>query len=160
MLISYGTIVHNMTNAIERKQIEAARIVTWTTRLVSLDMLSKETDWESLRDRRYKHKMCQFYKMINDLTPTYLMPLVPSTVKTHQRIIYETLKTLGLYLQEHSYIINLFLPSCIREWNEVPLNIRNSTSLSSFKQQLNKNNIKVLVYYSSGNILLQIHILG
>ena len=34
-----------------------------------------------------------------------------------------------------------FLPSCIREWNEIPLNIRNSTSLSSF----------------SGNILLQIH---
>ena len=29
-------------------------------------------------------------------------------LKTHQRIIYETLKTLGLYLQEHSYIINLF----------------------------------------------------
>ena len=31
--------------------------------------------------RRYKHKMCQFYKMINDLTPTYLASLVPSTVE-------------------------------------------------------------------------------
>ena len=44
-------------------------------------MLSKETGWESLRDRRNKHKMCQFYKMINDLTPTYLTSLVPSTVE-------------------------------------------------------------------------------
>ena len=35
-------------NAIEKLQIEAARIVTGTTRLVSLDMLSKETGWESL----------------------------------------------------------------------------------------------------------------
>ena len=68
-----------------------------------------------------------------------------------------TLKAFGLFLQEHSYIINLFLPSCIREWNEIPLNIRNSTSLSSFKQQFNNNNIKVPVYYSSGNRLLQIH---
>ena len=50
------------TNAIERIQIEAARIVTGATRLVSLDMLSKETGWESLPDRRYKHKMCQFTK--------------------------------------------------------------------------------------------------
>ena len=68
-------------NAIEKIQTEAATIVTWATRLVSLDMLSKETGWESLRDRRYKHKMCQFYKMINDLTPTYLTSLVPSTVE-------------------------------------------------------------------------------
>ena len=49
-----------------------------------------------------------------------------------------------------------FLPSFIREWNEIPLNIRNSTSLSNFKH-FNKNNIKVPVYYSSGNRLLQIH---
>ena len=69
------------TNAIERIQIEAARIVTGATRLVSLDILSKETGWESLRDRRYKHKMCQFYKMTNDLTPTYLTSLIPSTVE-------------------------------------------------------------------------------
>ena len=68
-------------NAIEKIQTEAARIVTGATRLVSLDMLSKETGWESLRDRRYKHKMCQFYKMTNDLTPTYLTSLVPSTVE-------------------------------------------------------------------------------
>ena len=68
-------------NAIEKIQTEAARVVTGATRLVSLDMLSKETGWESLRDRRYKHKMCQFYKMINDLTPTYLTSLVPSTVE-------------------------------------------------------------------------------
>ena len=54
-------------NAIEKIQTEAARIVTGATRLVSLDMLSKEIGWESLRDRRYKHKMCQVYKMINDL---------------------------------------------------------------------------------------------
>ena len=69
------------TNAIERIQIEAVRIVTGATRLVSLDMLFKETGWESLQDRRYKHKMCQFYKMMIYLTPTYLMSLVPSTVE-------------------------------------------------------------------------------
>ena len=49
-------------NAFKRIQVDAARIVTGATRLVSLDILSKETGWISLRDRRYKHKMCQFYK--------------------------------------------------------------------------------------------------
>ena len=52
------------TNAIQRIQIEAARIVNGATRLVSLDILSDETLWESLRDRHYKHKRYQFYKMM------------------------------------------------------------------------------------------------
>ena len=145
------------TNAIERIQIEAARIVTGATRLVSLDMLSKETGWESLRDRRYKHKMCQFYKMINDLTPTYLTSLVPSTVENTSAYNLRDSHNIRPLLTRTQLYYKSFLPSCIREWNEIPLNIRNSTSLSSFKQQLNKNNNKVPIYYSSGNRLLQIH---
>ena len=144
-------------NAIEKIQTEAARIVTGATRLVSLDMLSKETGWESLRDRRYKHKMCQFYKMINDLTPTYLTSLVPSTVENTSAYNLRDSQNIRPLLTRTQLYYKSFLPSCIREWNEIPLNIRNSTSLLSFKQQLNNNNIKVPVYYSSGNRLLQIH---
>ena len=121
------------TNAIERIQIEAARIVTGATRLVSLDMLSKETGWESLRDRRYKHKMCQFYKMINDLTPTYLTSLVPSTVENTSAYNLRDSQNIRPLLTRTQLYYKSFLPSCIREWNEIPLNIRNSTSLSSFK---------------------------
>ena len=145
------------TNAIERIQIEAARIVTGATRLVSLDILSKETGWESLRDRRYKHKMCQFYKMTNDLTPTYLTSLIPSTVENTSAYNLRDSQNIRPLLTRTQLYYKSFLPSCIREWNEIPLNIPNSTSLLSFKQQLNKNNIKVPVYYSSGNRLLQIH---
>ena len=35
-------------NALERIQIEAARIATGATKLVSLDILYRETGWESL----------------------------------------------------------------------------------------------------------------
>ena len=72
----------------------AATALIGATRLVSLDILSKETGWESLRDRRYKHKMCQFYKMTNDLTPTYFTSLVPSTVENTSA--YNLLKTTKL----------------------------------------------------------------
>ena len=120
-------------------------------------MLSQETGWETLRDRRYKHKMYQFYKMINDLTPTYLTSLVPSTVENTSAFNLRDSQNIRPLLTRTQLYYNSFLPSCIRGWNEIPLNIRNSTSLSSFKQQLNNNNIKVPVYYSSGNRLLQIH---
>ena len=112
-------------NAIEKIQTEAARIVTGATRLVSLDMLSKETGWESLWDRRYKHKMCQFYKMINDLTPTYLTSLVPSTVENTSAYNLRDSQNIRPLLTRTQLYYESFLPSCIREWNEIPLNIRN-----------------------------------
>ena len=120
-------------------------------------MLSKETGWESLRNRRYKHKMCQFYKMINDLTPTYLTTLVPSTVENTSAYNLRDSQNIRTLLTRTQLYYKSFLPPCIREWNEIPLFIRSSISLLSFKQQLNNNNFKVPVYYISGNLLLQIH---
>ena len=44
-------------NALEKIQIEAARIATGATKLVSLEMLYQETGWGPLEKRRYKHKL-------------------------------------------------------------------------------------------------------
>ena len=64
-------------NELEKIQIEAARIVTGSTKLVSIDALYTENGWETLESRRNKHKVTLFYK-INYLT-TLIPPLVGST---------------------------------------------------------------------------------
>ena len=64
----------------EKIQLEAARIVTGTTKLVSIDNLYSETGWETLRSRRKQHKLILFYKMVNNLTPIYLPCLLPPQV--------------------------------------------------------------------------------
>ena len=43
-----------LINKLENVQVEAARIVTGGTRLVSLSHLYIETGWEKLKDRREK----------------------------------------------------------------------------------------------------------
>ena len=68
-------------NALEKIQLEAARIVTGATKLVSLEMLYKETGWETLEIRRSKHKLCLFYKMNNNISPEYLSSLVQQSVE-------------------------------------------------------------------------------
>ena len=68
--IVWDNCTQYVINTIERIQIEAVRIVTGTTRRVSLNILSKETGWDSLLNRRYNHKMCLFHKMIVYLTPS------------------------------------------------------------------------------------------
>ena len=80
LILEYADVVwDNCTqyeiNALEKIQIEAARIVTGTTELVSLDKLYQETGRETLEDRRKKHKLCLFYKMSNNLSPNYLISL-------------------------------------------------------------------------------------
>ena len=46
------TTNHHPPKCTRKNQIEAARIVTGTTKLVSLDKLYQETGWETLEDRR------------------------------------------------------------------------------------------------------------
>ena len=62
---------------IEKPQLEAARIATGTTKLVSVQKLYDEIGWETLDVRRRKHKLVLFYKMYNDISPSYLSSLVP-----------------------------------------------------------------------------------
>ena len=52
---------------IEKVQLEAGRIVSGTTKLVSLVSLYNVLGWKELSSRRRKHKLFLFYKMINRL---------------------------------------------------------------------------------------------
>ena len=86
LILKYSDIVwDNITQyeeiVLQKIQNEAARIVTGATKLVSIDILNREIGWESLQDRRSKHKLCLFYKMKNILTPTYLSTFVPESVE-------------------------------------------------------------------------------
>ena len=161
-ILEYADIVwDNCTqyeiDLIKQIQIEAARVVTGATRLVSIELLYRETGWEPLYKRRYKHKMYQFYKMNNDLTPAYLTTLVPPTVEYASAYNLRGSQNFRPMLTRTQLYYKSFLPSCIREWNELPLDIRNSTSLVSFKYKLNADTIKIPKYYSTGNRSLQIY---
>ena len=61
-LLEYSDVVwDNITKyeeqALENIQLEAARIVTGSTKLVSINILYIETGWETLKARRHKHKL-------------------------------------------------------------------------------------------------------
>ena len=85
--LEYADVVWNNctryeVNALEKIQLEAARIVTGATKLVSSEVLYNETGWESIETRRSKHKICLFYKMNNSISCNYLSSLVPQSVET------------------------------------------------------------------------------
>jgi hypothetical protein len=121
-ILEYADVVwDNCPNYIKEKlehiNYEAARIITGATKLTSIRILLQECGWETLEQRRNKHKILLFHKMVNKTVPEYLSNLVPSSFgQTHQ---YSTRNHSNL-VHVHSrtaYYNNSFLPSTVRLWN-------------------------------------------
>jgi hypothetical protein len=76
----------SLNNNIENFQLEASRIVTGGTRLVSHNNLYMETGWGKLKDRREKHKLVQFYKMTKQFDATLHKLLSTANICKYTRL--------------------------------------------------------------------------
>ena len=81
-----GQLFNRSKKQLEAIHIEAARTITGATKLCSINRLLDELGWESLQNRRNKHKLIIFYKIMNGLTPNYLSDLLPPLV--HETTTY------------------------------------------------------------------------
>ena len=69
-------------NALEKIQTEAARIATEATKLVALDMLYRQTGWESLEKKDgINISYAFFFQMNTGVSPDYLSSLIPASVE-------------------------------------------------------------------------------
>ena len=158
-VLEYGDIIFDncpsyFSEKLEKINIEAARIVTGATKLVSINTLYNECGWETLEKRREKHKLIQFYKMKNGLTPEYLNDLLPPLHRDQHTYNTRNSKNLVSIQCRTTYHFNSFIPSTIRIWNNLPTNIKESNSIHSFKQALSSLNIENNVppyYYNTGS---------
>ncbi len=87
--------------------------------------------------------------MNNGLTPPYLSNLIPD--QPHHRYRLRNDADIPLINTRTTLYQASFLPSTIREWNLLPLNVRASPTLHSFKSQLNAKLRKPPSYYSTGD---------
>ena len=160
-LLEYSDIVFDSCtiqekHELEKVQYEAARIVSGATKLISIDKLMTEVGWESLECRRKKHKLIFLYKIIHNLVPSYLSSLNPSTISNNS---YYNLRHSENLLQPRSrtnLYYNSFLPSAIREFNQLDPHARSASSLSSFKRLLHKNVSKIPNYFYEGTRKYQV----
>ena len=160
-LLEYGDVIwDNCTqyekNELDKIQNEAARITTGTTKIVSLDNLYKEVGWQTLHRRRQDHKITLFYKMFNQLTPVYLSSLIPQQVNAISHHNLRNSNDIHTIRSNTSLYHNSFLPSTLRQWNSLPVEVRQLNTLSSFKTFLKKDLQSVPTYYYCGSRKAQI----
>ena len=75
----YGTVFLT-TDRIEKIQIESLRVISGLTVSCPTAKLRIETGYETLKMRRFKHRLVMLYKIRNNLSHPYLSDLLPDTL--------------------------------------------------------------------------------
>ena len=98
--------------------------------------------------RRRNHKLILMYKITKNLSPAYLISLVPDTVGSNSSYPLRNGANIRNVTARTTSYSNSFVPSAITEWNNLPLETRNADSLHSFKIILSCDTTKpYLLYY-------------
>ena len=88
--------------------MEAARIVNGCSKLVSLLDLTRDAGWESLSERRRKHKLLLYFKMVKGLCPSTLSALVSQSIGSTSSYSLRGSQNHRTQLAEHSFIKDRF----------------------------------------------------
>ena len=132
--VLYGQAFNNSFHAkIESVQYNACLTITGAIWGTSREKIYQELGLESLQLRCWYRKLCLFYKVFKNEHPKYLFKLIPV-----RSIPYAT-RTVGnnpLIKTKHNFFKNYFFPSAIIKWNNLEPNLRNSKSISVFKEKI------------------------
>ena len=131
----YTDIVwYNTSNMLENLHLEAMRIILGAVRGTSHEKLFKECGFCTLKERRKRHKLLMFHKMINHQCLEYLSNLVPLLVSTtnpyHRRRPHERV----FPAHKTELYANSIIPSTTQLWNTLPQTIQTNPSISLLKK--------------------------
>ena len=121
---------------LESIQYQAALAVTGAWKGTSTIKIYMELGWESLHHRRYFRRITQFYKIMNGLTPKYLLDPIPMP----RRHLFGRHITNDLYEFHHrnKRFLHSFYPDSINCWNKLDPDVRKIETLSRFKSAILK----------------------
>ena len=135
MLISFMTklLISAFQDKLESIQYNACLAITGATRGISTEKIYQELGLESLKSRRWFRKLCHFYEIFNEKSPSYLFNLISNFNRVHNTRLSYNIPPIKV---KHYYFKNSFFPWAITEWNKLDVNIGNLASLNTFEKKL------------------------
>ena len=121
---------------LQKLQNTAARIVTRTQKLDHITPILKDLHWLPITHRIEYKILLLVYKAANSLAPAYLtdllVPYKPSrSLRSHDQQLLVVPRT-----NRHTYGDRAFSKCAPELWNALPLELRESPSIDSFKSNL------------------------
>ena len=123
--------------ALESIQYQAGLAVTGAWKGSNTQKIYDELGWESLHHRRYFRRITQFFKIMNDLTPQYLVDPVPMP----RRHLFGRHPSNDLYefSCRNQRFQNSFYPDSVVCWNKLSPETRKIDTLEKFKENILKD---------------------
>ena len=121
---------------LDKRQLDAARIVTGLSIFTKSEYLYAETGWEILSERIYRRKLQLFINLKCGMAPAYLRHLVPPTIQSTTIYSLRNGDNLIVPFCRLSITNSSFIPSTVKEWNKFDMAIRKLDSLSKFKNAI------------------------
>ena len=129
-LMNYFTKILNLFNI-------TAIAITGAIRGTSSEKLFQELGLESIKWRRCLRKLCLFYKIFHEKSPSYLFQLIPPNNNVYTTRSSRSNKIPSFKIR-HNFFKDSFFPAVITEWNSLDINIRNSSPIIVFKEEILK----------------------
>ena len=143
-------VEHNDNDMVklERIHVDAMRLVTGATARSNIVNLYHEKNWQSIASRHKYSCLVMLYRIVNDLTPTYLNDLLPIQNIERTRYNLRNQHDITIPFTRLESFKRSFIPSAIRLWNRLPVTVRNTETLEQFKLLLRpQSNEKNILYY-------------
>ena len=163
-IMEYGDVVRAGSpdcdwEKLDKVHIRAMRIITSATERSNINSMYEDLGWVSLSRRRLIHRLTIFYKITNNMTPQYLADIVPPTVGDRQIYNLRSRDNISQIQAQKQRYTKSFFPATIREWNSLPMEVRNSPTLCTFKTRLLKHFPRPVkhIWFNTGNRFLNIH---
>ena len=136
----YGDIVYNSafkkdTDRLQKLQNRAGRIILKVKPEchVSVAEMHNALNWQLLDRRRHDHSLVFMYKIMNNLTPAYLRSEFRTVTSFYSSRLGERL---FLPKPRTEYLKKSFKYRCAKAYNELPSDIKSSSTISAFKSKL------------------------
>ena len=98
--------------------------------------LFKQLRWLTFENRCKFHVAVLVYKGLNKLVPSYVSDLINITNNSNYNLRSVTNRNIIYLKPKTNFLKQSFSYSCIKTWNDLPVKIRNSKSLTIFKQSM------------------------
>ena len=116
--LDYANIIYDQAynsafhDKLESVQYDACLAITGAIRGTSTEKIYQELGLESLKSRRWFRKLCHFYEIFNEKSPSYLFNLISNFNRVHNTRLSYNIPPIKV---RHDYFKNSFFPSAITE---------------------------------------------
>ena len=153
-MLEYGSPIFDNCTAhesflLEQVQRRPAISCTGCFKRTSYTSLLRDLGWDTLQNRRKNAKLTLLFKIIHGLTPSYLRALLPPLVQDATTRTLRNRNSYRLPFSRTNYMSKSFIPSTIRQWNELDPDIKNCNTLEAFKSKIKFKADPMCKLYSS-----------